>query len=191
MIANAHAAAHYLSSESAESRLAAVPYLQAAKKYMAQANEREWLYVWAIEAWATGDIKQAIAYHETIAEKFPCDLASVQRGQYHYFYLGNKEGLLQIAEKVLPANRENHYLQGMIAFGLEQCHRLEEAEVAGRRAVEMNRHDPWAHHAVAHVMETQGRKTRGLLGWKASVILGKTATHFCIRTIGGTLPSII
>ena len=71
--------------------------------------------------------------------KFPRDLASVQRGQYHYFYLGNKEGLLQIAEKVLPANRENHYLQGMIAFGLEQCHRLEEAEVAGRRAVEMNR----------------------------------------------------
>ena len=57
VIANAHAAA----------RLAAVPYLQAAKKYMAQANEREWLYVWAIEAWATGDIKQAIAYHETIA----------------------------------------------------------------------------------------------------------------------------
>jgi len=38
-------------------------------------------------------------------------------------------------------NRENHYLHGMIAFGLEQCHRLEEAEEAGRRAVEMNRYD--------------------------------------------------
>jgi len=47
-----------------------------------------------------GDIEQAIAYHETIA-KFPRDLASIQRGQYHYFYLGNKESLLQIAEKVL------------------------------------------------------------------------------------------
>ncbi len=54
--------------------------------------------------------------------------------KHHYFYLGNKEDLLLLAEKVLPANRENHYLYGMIAFGLEQCHRLEEAEVAGRRA---------------------------------------------------------
>lgn len=168
VIANAHAAAHYLSVETAEARLAAVPYLQAAKKYIVQANEREKLYVWAIEAWAKGDVEQAIAYHEAIAKKFPRDLASIQRGQYHYFYLGNKEDLLQIAEKVLPANRENHYLYGMIAFGLEQCHRLEEAEVAGRRAVEMNRHDPWAHHAVAHVMETQGRLEEGI-AWMESL----------------------
>ncbi len=60
VIANAHAAAHYLSLESA-SRLAAVPYLQAAKKHIAQANERELLYVWAIEAWATGDINPVLS----------------------------------------------------------------------------------------------------------------------------------
>lgn len=160
--ANAHAAAHYLSMESAETRLAAAPYVQAAKKYVAQANEREQLYFRAIEAWAKGDIISAITYHEAIAEKFPRDLISIQRGQYHYFYLGNKQGLLQIAEKVLPANRENHYLYGMVAFGLEQCHRLQAAEAVGRQAVEMNRHDPWAHHAVAHVMETQGRLDEGI-----------------------------
>lgn len=168
VMANAHAAAHYLSLESAAARNQAAPYLQAAKKYIEQANEREKLYVWAIAAWATGDIEQAIAYHEAIAEKFPRDLVSVQRGQYHYFYLGFKEGLRQIAEKVLPANRENHYLHGMLAFGLEQCHRLAEAEEAGRRATEMNRYDPWAHHAVAHVMETQGRLEEGI-AWMESL----------------------
>jgi len=135
---------------------------------LASANEREQLYVSAISAWATRAIDQAIAYHEEIAQKFPRDLSSVQRGQYHYFYLGNKQGLLQIAEKVLPANRENHYLHGMIAFGLEQCHRLEEAESAGRRATQMNRHNPWAHHAVAHVMETQGRLDEGI-AWMESL----------------------
>jgi len=61
-----------------------------------------------------GDIEQAIAYHETIA-KFPRDLASIQ-GQYHYFYLGQRESAAN-CRKVLP-NRENHYLHGMIAFGL-------------------------------------------------------------------------
>lgn len=167
VVANAHAAAHYLSLETTAARLAAAPYLQAAKKHVGQANEREKLYVSAIEAWALGDVKQAIANHEAIAKKFPRDLASVQRGQYHYFYLGNKEGLLQIAAKVLAANEENHYLHGMLAFGLEQCHRFQEAEEVGRRATKMNRHDPWAHHAVAHVMETQGRIDEGI-AWMES-----------------------
>jgi len=168
VVANAHAAAHYLSLESAEAKNQAAPYLQAAKKYLSQANEREKLYVYGISAWASGDIDRAIAYHEEIAEKFPRDIASVQRGQYHYFYLGDKEGLLNIAEKVFFSNRENHYLYGMIAFGLEQCHRLKEAEEWGRKATEMNRHDPWAHHAVAHVMETQGRLDEGI-AWMESL----------------------
>lgn len=166
-IANAHAAAHYLSLESSTARHQAAPYLKAAKKYQATATERERLYVSAIQAWAIGNIEQAIAYHEAIAQKFPCDLASVQRGQYHYFYVGNQQGLLGIAQKVLVANNENHYIHGMLAFGLEQCHQLPEAEAVGRKAVEMSRYDPWAQHAVAHVMETQGRIDDGI-AWMES-----------------------
>lgn len=167
-LANAHAAAHYLSLECSTARRQALPYLEAAKKYRATANEREQIYVSAIEAWAIGDIEQAIAYHEAIAKKFPHDLASVQRAQYHYFYLGDWQGLLRVAEAVLAANHENHYIHGMLAFGLEQCHRLQEAEDVGRRAVEMSRHDPWAHHAVAHVMEMQGRFDEGI-AWMESL----------------------
>lgn len=166
-IAYAHAAAHYLSLESAQSRRQASPHLQAAQKYASAATVREQLYIYAIAAWAKGAIGKAIAYHEEIAEKFPRDSISVQRGQYHYFYLGNKEGLLNIAQKVLPYSPENHYLHGMVAFGLEQCHQLEEAEIVGRRALEINRHDPWAQHAVAHVMETQGRIDEGI-AWMSS-----------------------
>lgn len=165
--AHAHAAAHYLSLESAEARMQAAPYLQAAKKYASAATEREQLYICAIDAWAKGAIKRAIAFHEEIASKFPRDIISVQRGQYHYFYQGNKEGLLNIAQKVLPASPDARYLQGMVAFGLEQCHFLEEAEALGRQALELNRHDPWAQHAVAHVMESQGRIDEGI-AWMSS-----------------------
>jgi tetratricopeptide (TPR) repeat protein len=167
-IANAYAATFYLCQETAKARRQAVPYLEAAKAYSESANERETLYIRAIEAWATGAIDKAIAYHEAIAQKFPRDLLSVQMGQYHYFYQGNKKDLLRIALQVLPANRDNHYLYGMIAFGLEQCHRLQEAEEVGRLATQMNRHDPWAHHAVAHVMETQGRIDEGI-AWMESL----------------------
>ncbi|HAA27638.1 MAG TPA: tetratricopeptide repeat-containing protein [Cyanobacteria bacterium UBA8553] len=166
-IANAHAAAFYLSHESTQSHRKAVPYLEAARRYKHKTTEREQLFISAVEAWEIGAIDQSIAYTEELAEKYPRDLIAVQLGQYHYFYQGNKEALLKIAEKVLPANRENHYLHGMIAFGLEQCHRLDEAEAVGRMAVAMDRNDPWAQHAVAHVMEMQGRLEEGI-AWMES-----------------------
>ncbi len=165
---HAYAAAHFLSKENAIGWKKANRHLQAAQQYLAEITNRERLYVHAIAAWSVKAINRAIALHEAIADKFPRDLISVQQGQYHYFYLGDQERLLKIAEKVLPANRENHYVYGMVAFGLEQCHRLVEAEIMGRTAVAMNRHDPWAQHAVAHVIETQGRVDEGI-AWMESL----------------------
>jgi hypothetical protein len=161
-IAHAYAAAHYLSQESFKGHRLALPHLKAAKQYQQFATEREQAYIAAIDAWAQGDIVQAISQHEFIAEQFPQDLISVQQGQYHYFYRGESQKLLQIAASVLPANTDNHYLYGMLAFGLEQCHELSEAEAMARQAIALNRQDPWAHHALAHVMETQGRSAEGI-----------------------------
>jgi hypothetical protein len=161
-LAHAYAAVHYLSWESSEGKKWAVPHLVAANRYQAKATEREQLFVRAISAWAEGAVDQAIAAHEVIVEKFPRDLTAIQQGQYHYFYRGDKEGLLNIAEKAGPVHQNNHYLYGMVAFGLEQCHRLQEAEAVGRQAIALNRHDPWAQHAVAHVLETQGRLEEGI-----------------------------
>lgn len=162
-IAHAYAAAYYLSQENAADWQRAIPYLKVAEQYQFQATKREQLWVRAIGAWAKRDIDEAVVCHETITQEFPRDLLSVQQGQYHYFYRGEKEQLLQIAAAALPANRENHYLYGMVAFGLEQCHRLSEAEAVARQAIELNSHDPWAHHAIAHVMETQERVEEGIV----------------------------
>lgn len=168
ILANAHAAAYYLAQENAIDRQQALPYLAKAKRHLANANERERLYVLAIESWAMGRIDRAIAFCEELVVKFPHDLLAVQRAQYHFFYQGDKLGLVNIAETALKFNPDNHFLMGMLAFGLEQCDRLPEAEQIGRLAVEMNRYDPWAHHAVAHVMETQGRYDEGIV-WMESL----------------------
>jgi tetratricopeptide (TPR) repeat protein len=163
VLANAHAAAYYLAQENARSHQQAIPYLKATQTYLPQANERERLYVFATTAWAAGKIDQAIAYCEELVVRFPQDILAVQRGQYHYFYRGDKKGLLSIASGAAANNPGNSYLMGMLAFGLEQSNYLAAAECIGRLAVELNPQNPWAHHAVAHVMETQGRYEEGIL----------------------------
>jgi tetratricopeptide (TPR) repeat protein len=50
----------------------------------------------------------------------------------------------------------------MQAFGLEECGHYAQAEDTGRRALELQPDDCWAHHAVAHVMEMQARQAEGL-----------------------------
>lgn len=163
VIANAYAATFHMLSETADASTQANPYLQAAYEHINHANEREKIYLQGINAWVNKDISQAIFYHEEIANKFPCDVFNIQIGQHHYLNIGNKQGLLQIVEKVLPANRENYYLYGMLAFGLEENQRFLEAEIAGRKATEMNRSKTcWAHHAVAHVLYSQGRLDEGI-----------------------------
>ncbi|MBD2534857.1 tetratricopeptide repeat protein [Nostoc flagelliforme FACHB-838] len=166
-LAHAYAAAYYLTQENSKAWQQVQPYLQVAQRNLAKITDREKLYVQAILAWANQEIDLAIGFHEEITNKFPGDLISVQQGQYHYFYTGNKEKLLKIAQKVLPSNPQQDYLYGMVAFGLEQCHQLKAAEKIARQAIALNRYDPWAHHALAHVMETQGRVNEGI-AWMES-----------------------
>src|SRR5690606_24355781 len=52
-------------------------------------------------------------------------------------------------------------LHGMLAFGYEQMHMIPEAEAAARRALALKTKEPWAQHALAHVMLSSGRQREG------------------------------
>ncbi|MDB5825882.1 MAG: tetratricopeptide repeat-containing protein, partial [Variovorax sp.] len=67
-----------------------------------------------------------------------------------------------LALTALPAAADVAYMHGMTAFGYEQCHLMREAEASARQAIAMCRKEPWAHHALGHVMLTEGRLTEGL-----------------------------
>jgi len=158
-IVQAYAAAVHMFAESRDAPANARPFLERAKAH--DANERERRFIAAIESWASGDVPRAIRLHEEQVREFPRDLASVKLGQYHLFNIGDSEGMLRIALAARDAAADVPHLHGMLAFGYEQCHRLGEAEAAARSAIEMRRKEPWAHHALAHVMLTQGRNREG------------------------------
>ncbi len=103
---------------------------------------------------------------EAVTADHPLDGLALQAGHQIDFFTGNAQMLRDRIGRVLPFWSEAmpgyHALLGMHAFGLEETGDYEEAERKGRRAVAMEPRDGWAQHAVAHVMEMQGRLDDGV-----------------------------
>ena len=157
-------AALQMFAESREAAAHARPHMARALAGARLANAREQGFIAAVAAWVAGDLRGAIRLHEAQARAFPRDLASLKLGQYHCFNLGDCAGMLRLALAALPHAAEVPQLHGMLAFGYEQCHLMREAEASARRAVAMapGGKEPWGHHALAHVMLTEGRLREGL-----------------------------
>ena len=164
-LANAYAAMFCMFLESREAPGMAAGYLDRAQAAAATATERERLVLDAVQAWAAGDMPRAIAVGEEVASLYPREIATAKATQYHYFNLGDAAGMLRISEKISTENADLSYAHGMAAFAYEQAHLLEDAEASARRAITLQRKEPWAHHALSHVFLAQGRTTeaRGFL----------------------------
>ncbi len=140
--------------------------LEAAEALSATANDRERTHMAAARAWMEGDLERAAALYGRIVQEHPRDILALQLGHQTDFFLGESRMLRDRVAQVLPHWDEGvpgfGYVLGMHAFGLEQTNLYGRAEEVGRRALSLNQRDPWAIHAVAHVMEMQGRADEGV-----------------------------
>lgn len=131
-----------------------------------RANERERMHAAAARAWLAGDFERSVRLYGDIVVQYPRDLLAVQVAHVGDFFLGQSTLLRDRVSQVLP--HWDHtvpgygYVLGMHAFGLEETALYDRAEDTGRRALDANPRDPWAVHAVAHVMEMQGRIRDGI-----------------------------
>jgi tetratricopeptide (TPR) repeat protein len=133
-----------------------------------QLNDREQSHVAALDFVFKGEWSQAAIQLDRHSISFPHDLLALQAGHLFDFLRGNARNLRDRIARALPfwsTDQPGHsFLLGMHAFGLEECGDYARAEDQGRRAVAEEPLDCWAHHAVTHVMEMQGRAQDGI-GW--------------------------
>ncbi len=126
----------------------------------------------AVDHLAAGRWHDGARVLEDIALDAPRDILALQAGHAADFFRGDSRMLRDRIARALPAwdaaMPGYHALLGMRAFGLEEMGHYAEAEAAGRRAVELEPRDGWAQHAVAHVMEMQGRTAEGLAWMRAA-----------------------
>ena len=157
-LVNAYAGMLWMFLEAPEAPERAAPYIARAKA-AAGANAREKSVVAIAASWASGNVPETMRLSEAHIDEYPNDLTIIKLAQYLYFNIGDAPAMLRTGLKALPSDEP--YVHGMIAFGYEQCHQLEQAEASARRAFEIEPTDAWAHHAIAHVMLTQGRVVEG------------------------------
>jgi tetratricopeptide (TPR) repeat protein len=154
----------YLSGMEAPGIAPALQSIAAARRLAT--TERETLHAVAAEAWAGGRFEAASERFDDILLGSPRDSLALQMGHLLDFYRGDARNLRDRVLRVLPAWSatlpHHHAVLGMHAFGLEETGDYAAAESAGRRACELNPRDAWAHHAVLHVMEMQGRVEDGI-----------------------------
>jgi hypothetical protein len=138
--------------------------LVVARKYPATAQEQA--HLTAIEHLIKGRWHMAARAMEDVAIDHPRDLLALQVGHQLDFFRGDARMLRDRIARALPAWSTDvpgyHAMLGMHAFGLEETGNCATAERCGRTAVAMEARDAWAQHAVAHVMEMQGRQHEGV-----------------------------
>jgi tetratricopeptide (TPR) repeat protein len=138
-------------------------------------NERERRHAAAVASLVEGAYHRACEQLEDALVADPHDIVALQIAHLMDFYRGDSRSLRDRVARVLPEWRADmpgyHAVLGMYAFGLEETGDYARAEETGRKAVGLEARDGWGHHAVAHVMEMQGRHEDGatwMLGGESS-----------------------
>ncbi len=131
-----------------------------------KASPREQAHIAALGKWCDDDKAGATRIWDDILDGHPTDVIALRLTHHAHFYTGHAatmrhslETAFQFWEPTMPGY--SHVL-GMRAFAFEECGDYLQAEAQGRKAIDLNPLDPWAVHAVAHVMEMQDRNADGI-----------------------------
>ena len=177
----AHCARSYLHLAAGKREL--LPIAEAALAALDSSNQT--LNAWetahreAVRAWLRADtVRSRLLWDELLIEH-PRDFVAIKMTQFGHFYAGARERMRDAVNRVLrdwsPDAPLYGYVLGMQAFGFEECHDYLHAEAAGRAAIDRNRDDVWAVHAVAHCMEMRDRAAEGIR-WLSHCIAATPST---------------
>ena len=133
----------------------------------------EQAHVAALRKFTQGKLHEAARILEDICIDHPTDLVALEAGQMIDFLIGDSRMLRDRIARAMPHWSRDmpgyHAVLGMNAFGLEEMGHYARAEAAGREAIELEPRNSWAQHAVAHVLEMQGRRTEGVTWMREDV----------------------
>ena len=143
-----------------------VAAVAAAEALSGSANDRECGHLEAMRRWLKGDFFGAVQKWEAVLTHFPKDLFALQLIHLTDVLLGDVVGQRDVVARVYNLWDENdpgyEFVLGFYAFGLEENRDYFKAEEMGRQSLALRSDNPYAVHAVSHVMEMNGRQSGGI-----------------------------
>lgn len=140
--------------------------LRAALARRPRVSPREQAHIDAFACAAAGEMVKAGGMWDAILAEYRHDMMAAKCAHEAYYLVGESDRMRDSVLAILPHWDESipyyGYLLGMGAFGLEESGSYRDAEEMGRRAVEIEPRDAWGVHAVAHVLQMEGRFDEGI-----------------------------
>jgi tetratricopeptide (TPR) repeat protein len=145
---------------------AAAEALADARKHAKRTTTREAAHIEALARWIDGDLERMLDVWENIIAEHPHDVMAFRLHHFNAFWLGRPATMQAEVERVFPHWSPELPGWGMVlacrCFAHEEAGNYVLAESAGRLAIEVDPGDLWAAHAVAHILEMQGRRSEGI-----------------------------
>jgi hypothetical protein len=151
-------------------------------------NRRERALHRALALWHGNDNLYAVEALEAITAEWPGDLFTAKLAEFLYYVLGQQymgPRFRAHLRRLEPAHAEDPDFLAMAAFASELCGDYGEAEARAERALGIAARNPWAQHALSHVLIRQGRCGRVWRGWTHSChCLPPAAGPSTVTTLG-------
>ena len=140
-------------------------------------NERERALHRALTLWHGNDNLRAVEAMEAITQEWPHDLLSAKFAEFLYYILGQQhmgERFRAHMARLAPLYRDDADFLAMAAFASELSGDYAGGEATAERALAVAARNPWAQHALSHVLIRQGRVAEGRARLEAFMPLLKT-----------------
>ena len=128
-------------------------------------NARERALHRALALWHGNDNLRAVEAMEAITTEWPSDLLTVKIAEFLYYVLGQQymgPRFRAHMRRLEGAHAADPDFLAMTAFASELCGDYAAAETVAERALAIEPRNPWAQHALSHVLIRQGRVAEGL-----------------------------
>lgn len=149
----------WLFAQTPDAQAEAARHIAAARATAAILNGRELAWLGALETWHAKSFDSAATAFEDITKSWPDDLLALRAAEFLYYVLGQQySGPRFLAHTARLAQRhgEDPDFLAMHAFANELCGRLDVARSHAEHALGLRARNPWAQHALAHVMLWEG-----------------------------------
>lgn len=127
-------------------------------------NSREHALHRALTLWRANDYLHAVEAMEFITAEWPRDLCTAKFAEFLYYVLGQQHMGPRFRAHMAslePIHARDPDFLAMSAFAHELCGEYAVAEARAERSLGIEARNPWAQHALSHVLIRRGRVEEG------------------------------